>query len=185
MEQLAQWDKELFVWLNGLGVEGYDSFWLFITHIENWIPLYILFFIFFLLALSRKQTLITTLFAGLTILSALGITTFVKNTVSRLRPNNTPELIDTIRILQSPASYSFWSGHAAVSFATSIFVIWVLRSRSKWAYLIFIWPLLFTLSRIYVGVHYPTDLFVGAIVGWCIGYFYYRVWKKVISPKMV
>ncbi len=184
MEQLAQWDKELFVWLNGLGVEGYDSFWLFITHIENWIPLYILFFIFFLLALSRKQTLITTLFAGLTILSALGITTFVKNTVSRLRPNNTPELIDTIRILQNPIDYSFWSGHAAVSFATSIFVIWVLRSRSKWAYLIFIWPLLFTLSRVYVGVHYPIDLFVGAIVGWGIGYFYYSVWKKIINPIM-
>ncbi len=181
MEQLAQWDTELFVWLNGLGVEGLDGFWLTVTHITNWIPLYVLFFILFLKALSQKQALISILFTIFSLFIALGLTAVVKNTVERLRPNNTSGLQGLIRVLDTPLDYSFWSGHAAVSFAITIFVVFVLRSWSKWIYLIFIWPLLFTLSRVFVGVHYPIDLIVGAIVGIGIGFGFYKLYSKFIQ----
>lgn len=181
MEQLAQWDNDLFVWLNGLGTTRWDDFWLFVTHIKNWIPLYVLFFVLFLIALSRKRAFITTLFTLITMASALAATSLVKNTVGRLRPSNTLDLVERIRVLETPLDYSFWSGHAAVSFAITIFVVLVLRSWSRWIYLIFIWPLLFTISRIFVGVHYPSDLLVGAIVGSCIGYICYTVYPKNLN----
>ncbi len=178
MEQLAQWDNELFIWLNGLG--QLDGFWLFVTHIGNWTPLYILFFIFFLKAFSQKKAILTTLFSILTLITALGLTALVKNAVRRLRPSNVLELQGVIRVLETPSDYSFWSGHAAVSFATTVFVVFVLCSWSKWVYLIFIWPLLFTLSRIFVGVHYPIDLIVGTIVGSLIGFSFYKLYIKII-----
>ena len=180
MEQLAQWDSELFIWLNGLGVEQLDAFWLLVTHIGNWTPLYILFFILFLKAFSRKHALIATLFSILTLITALGLTALIKNTVRRLRPSSLQELEGVIRVLETPSDYSFWSGHAAVSFAITVFVVYVLCSWSKWVYLIFIWPLLFTLSRIFVGVHYPIDLIVGTIAGSLIGFSFYKLYIKII-----
>jgi len=56
LEQLNKWDRELFVFLNNLGIESYDAFWIFVTNSKHWNPLYLLFFIFFLLCfIGRKQ----------------------------------------------------------------------------------------------------------------------------------
>ena len=85
--------------------------------------------------------------------------------VGRLRPNNQPELEGLVRTLQNPQDFSFFSGHAATSFALTFFVCLQLRHRYPGLILLFIWPVLFTLSRIFVGVHYPLDLVVGSGVG--------------------
>ena len=44
LQTLKEWDRELFIWLNSLGIERFDSFWIFVTQIESWIPLFIFFF---------------------------------------------------------------------------------------------------------------------------------------------
>ncbi|WP_299767775.1 phosphatase PAP2 family protein [uncultured Dokdonia sp.] len=165
MDQILDWDKELFLYLNGLSTGNWDYFWVTITKIENWIPLYILFFILYWKKLPRKKALFATL-ATLAIMGVtLGITTLVKNYVTRIRPSNEPDLKGIVRVLQEATDFSFFSGHSAVSFAVSIFVILVLKEHTKWIWLILIWPLLFALSRIFVGVHYPGDLLIGALVG--------------------
>jgi len=56
-EQLKEWDRELFIYLNGLGIERLDSFWIFITQEENWIPLYLIFIILIFLAYKKKQAI--------------------------------------------------------------------------------------------------------------------------------
>jgi len=165
LEQLQKWDQELFIFLNSLGIEDYDTFWVFITKIEHWTPLYILFFILFFYAYTARKALIGV---GLTLVVfgiTLGITDLVKNTVGRMRPNNVPELAEIIRILQTPGNFSFFSGHASVSFAVTTFVVLALRSRLKWVYVFYVWPVFFVMSRILVGVHYPGDILVGALVG--------------------
>ena len=179
MEQLAQWDRELFIYLNALGSPDFDGFWLFVTHIQNWIPLYFLFFIFFWRMLTRKEAIVALIGTLASLGTALILTSLVKNTVGRLRPNNTPELEGIIRVLQTPADFSFWSGHAATSFAISFFVIAALRKKSKWIFLCLVWPFLFSLSRIYVGVHFPTDILIGAILGSGIGAFYYKAYSRI------
>src|SRR5690554_7986411 len=45
LETLKQWDRDLFVFLNSLGTDGYDGFWIFVTQVQSWIPLFILFVI--------------------------------------------------------------------------------------------------------------------------------------------
>ena len=179
MEQLAQWDTDLFTFLNSLGIERYDSLWLGITTIQNWIPLYVVILLIFWFSFSQKKALLATLTTILLLVTALLCTSLVKNLVGRLRPSNNPELEGVIRMLQTPVDYSFWSGHAATSFAVTFFVIAVLKSKSKWAYLFLIWPVLFSLSRIYVGVHYPSDILAGAIAGTAIAYMFVGIWKRL------
>ncbi len=177
-EQLKQWDRELFVFLNGLGIESYDSFWIFITTIENWIPFYIFLFALYFIAYHWKRAAFTSLFLIATFLTTLGFTNLVKNGLARLRPNNNPELVDVIRILQEPTNYSFFSGHASSSMAVATFVVFTLKEKYRWIYVVFIWPMLFMLSRVYVGVHYPSDLLVGATVGMSFAFIFYEVYKR-------
>jgi len=176
IEQLNKWDRELFVYLNSLGIEEYDSFWIFVTNIKHWIPLYIFFFILFFIAFHKKKALFNSAFLLSAFLTTLAFTNFVKGIAARLRPNNDPELLDIIRILQTPSNYSFFSGHASSSFVVTTFVVLSLREKYKWIYLVYIWPIIFVLSRVYVGVHYPLDLLVGAIVGLIFGYIFYQIY---------
>ena len=165
MDQILEWDKALFLYLNGLNTGSWDSFWVVVTKIDNWIPLYILFFLLFWKKLPRKKALIATISTVVLLGITLGITSLVKNYVTRIRPSNEPNLKGLVRVLQDTIDFSFFSGHSAVSFAMSVFVILVLKKHTKWIWLVLIWPFLFALSRIFVGVHYPSDLLVGAIVG--------------------
>ena len=183
LETLKQWDREIFVFLNSLGIERFDGFWIYVTQIESWTPLFILFFglIFYYYRLKKGATVIFFL------LLTFGITIFftgiVKEYVSRLRPNNVEALGQLIRILQKPTNYSFFSGHASSSFAVTTFVVLALRKYTNWIYLTYLWPLIFVMSRIYVGVHYPSDIFVGALVGTVFAFFFYFLCRKVIEHR--
>lgn len=175
LEQIKVWDRELFVWLNGLGVAEYDTFWVFVTRIESWIPLFAFFFFLLIRFYGWKRGLIVIGFVILTFATTLSLTELTKELVGRLRPNNTEHLAGIIRILQEPHGFSFFSGHASSSFAITTFVFLSLRKMNKWIILAYIWPILFVLSRIYVGVHYPSDIIVGAMVGVFIAIVFYRL----------
>lgn len=177
-EQLQQWDRDLFIYVNSLGKEGYDNFWIFVTKIEHWIPLYLLFFALFFIAYNTRKAFTGI---GLTILVCavtLTVTDTTKILVGRLRPNNNLDLADIIRILQTPDNFSFFSGHASVSFAITTFVVLGLRQRFKWVYLFYLWPLVFIMSRILVGVHYPGDILVGTLVGTAIAVVFWKFLGK-------
>lgn len=184
-EYLNKLDRDLFIYLNGLGVDQYDEFWVFVTQIEHWTPLYLLFFVLYFKIYDRKAAISGVVLTILTFLTTLLFTEFTKNVVARLRPNNVIELEGLIRVLQTPTNFSFFSGHAAVSFAVTTFVVCAMRSTYKWVYLFYIWPLLFIMSRVFVGVHYPSDLAVGTVVGIGIGISFWRLLGKkyVKSPK--
>jgi len=180
IDKLVQWDRDLFIWLNNLGIERYDSFWVFVTQIETWIPAYVFMFILMFWFFPKRNAVIATMSTIGVTLFTLGLTRVVKDYVQRLRPSNTPELAELIRVLQEPFDFSFWSGHSATSFAVTVFVVLVLRDKSKYVYLFFIWPILFAMSRVYVGVHYPGDLLVGALAGTTIAFLFYTLLRKQI-----
>ncbi len=177
-EQIKEWDRELFVYLNNLGIEQYDAFWIYVTDPRHWIPLYLLFFLLIFLAYHWRKASFTGLFLLATVVSTWVLTNVVKEMADRLRPNNEPELIDLVRILQEPTNYSFFSGHASTSFAATTFFVMVLQDKSRFVYLAYIWPILFVMSRIYVGVHYPGDILVGAVVGILMALLFYRLYLK-------
>lgn len=179
LDQLLQWDRDTFIYLNSLGIENYDVFWSYVTNFSTWIPLFILFIVLVFKAYPKKEAF-WVLGTILITLIVVGVATYVvKEWVARLRPNNTEEINTLIRILKSPEGYSFFSGHASSSFSIVTSVFLFLKNKWRWSCLFYIWPLLFALSRIYVGVHYPLDLIVGALVGILFAIFFHRLYHKL------
>jgi|SRR5690606_2446976 len=174
LEKLLEFDRKLLLYINNFGIENQDGFWIFITNPISWLPLYL--GILAVIWLYFNPTKFYNIFLQvLLVLLVCGLTTYlVKISIGRLRPEFLDSFQNHLRVLSHPTSHSFFSGHAANSFAIATFVVLVLREKTKWAYLIFIWPLLFSYSRMYLGVHYPSDILVGTLVGILIAYLVYK-----------
>ncbi len=114
--------------------------------------------------------------AGARILCFIVVNVFLKNVVARVRPY---DAIEQIRCLVGPqADYSFPSGHTAIAFAASVPVFII--SDKRLGVIMIIFSVLMALSRIYVCVHYPTDVIGGAVIGILCGV----VTGMVIYPKL-
>jgi undecaprenyl-diphosphatase len=98
------------------------------------------------------------------------------NVFQRLRPCSNPEINTIIQFKVS--SFSFFSGHASNSMAVATFMYCVMHYY-KFGYLLFLWPLVFAYSRIYLGLHYPIDI----LSGFYLGYFGYLVFKYIKQSK--
>ncbi len=182
LKRILDWDRDTFIFLNGLGIERFDLFWSTVTNFTTWIPLFIFFFYLLYRKHPRRDSLLMALTVFL-VLSFIVLTlTITKDYVARLRPNNDPEVNTLIRILNGPTNFSFFSGHAAASFGLTTIFFLFLRKKVRLAWLFFTWPLLFGFSRIYVGVHYPIDIMVGAGVGLFYGLLFYVLYNRIIVP---
>ncbi|MCH8545441.1 MAG: phosphatase PAP2 family protein [Cryomorphaceae bacterium] len=176
MMRLIKWfekaDTEIFLWMNNNSPAALDDFFMFITRVEVWIPLYVLLFI----VLYRKYPKWNYLWilggvVLMTLMADQGSVKLFKETFQRLRPCNNPELDGMFRALKEGCGgkYGFVSSHASNTFALAFF-IGVLTNRTWWAIML-VWAILVSYSRIHIGVHFPADIFFGGIFGACIGYF--------------
>lgn len=96
----------------------------------------------------------------------------IKPLVARARPY---EALPGLEILVAPlSSFSFPSGHTNSSFAAAYALTAAFGRKGAFAYLP---ALLIALSRCYVGVHYPTDVLAGALVGTFSAFFICSIWK--------
>lgn len=179
LEKLKTLDTDLFIYLNGLGSETYDVFWLFITKQTNWTPFFLLLLYLILKKIGTKQTLFMLLFVAILITFTDQTTNLVKNGFQRLRPCNNPEINSFIRVVQVRKSFSFFSGHAANTMAVAAFLYLILKRHFKYFGLLFLWPLIFAYSRIYLGLHYPIDIFCGYLFGFAVGFLMYKIYQTV------
>lgn len=186
METSIYLDKQLFVFLNGLGSEQYDGFWLLITKQFYWAPVFL--FVFYLLykQLGWKHLLLILVSIAVMITFTDQFTNLIKNSVQRLRPCNDVEIKNVIRIVKSSGSFSYFSGHASNSMASTVFVFLVLRKYYKYAFLLFLFPLIFAYSRIYLGLHFPGDILSGYLFGIMAGFGFsklYIIFRKKYFPE--
>jgi undecaprenyl-diphosphatase len=165
LDWLIELDRNLFVYLNGLGSEGWDGFWLFITKQFNWIPIFALILYLAFKRLGWKHATLVIILVALLITLTDQTTNLIKNSFQRLRPGNDPLIADIIRAVQKRKSFSFISGHASNSMAVAYFLYRILKPYLKYMGFIFLWPLIFAYSRIYLGLHYPGDILVGYLYG--------------------
>ncbi|WP_163398244.1 phosphatase PAP2 family protein [Flavobacterium fluviatile] len=182
LEKIQEIDTRLFVYLNSLGSETFDPLWLIITKQLYWTPVFLLMFYLIYRKIGGKQTLYLLLFIAVLIAFTDQTTNLFKNTFQRLRPCNNPEINTIIRVVQSRKSYSFFSGHAANTMAVATFLFFVLKRHFKYLGFLFLWPLIFAYSRIYLGLHYPGDILTGYFFGALFGFLMFRVYQN-LKPK--
>jgi len=177
LEKILSLDQELFIYLNGLGSVMYDGLWSQITKQFNWIPLFILLLYLISKKLGTKQTLYLLLFVTILLVITDQTANLFKNGFQRLRPCNNPEINSFIRIVQSRSSFSFFSGHAANTMAVATFLYLVFKNNFKYFWLLFLWPLIFAYSRIYLGLHYPLDIICGYLCGAILGFSMFKMYQ--------
>ena len=109
----------------------------------------------------------------------------IKYLVLRMRPGWDPITCNLARVIEENRfSYSFVSSHA-----TNVFGLAMLSSaifRRKWfTILIFLWALIVSYSRIYVGRHFPGDVLFGALFGIAVGYLAYKIIQIIIQKDVL
>lgn len=169
------YDKELFTYLNGLGTKNWDWFWLLVTDQKHWIPLFIFLLFLIFKAFGTKKGLILLVLIALFITFSDQLVNLIKYHYMRLRPCNDTDLTTTIRAVLHRNSFSFVSGHATTSFAMSTFFILLLKPYFKYIRLLLLWPIVFAYSRVYLGVHFPLDIFTGMYLGLFEGFLFYHL----------
>lgn len=180
LEKIIHLDKELLVYLNGLGSERWDWMWLIITKQIYWTPIFLLVFYFLQKNIGWKKFGYYVLFTAVMILLCDQTVNLFKYSFERLRPCNDEEIKGIIRLVKTSSSFSFFSGHATNSMASTVFAFMILKRYYKHAYLLFLFPLIFAYSRIYLGLHFPTDVLTGYTFGATVGFVCYRLYSKFI-----
>lgn len=172
IEWLEHIDRELFLLLNGLHSPLFDWLMARISAKLTWAPLYalILFWIFRRFGWKRALVAIFTIVLLITAVDQTALHVF-KNTFERFRPSHNLELQGLVHHVDGykGGQYGFVSNHAANSFGLAVFLALLFRLRwFSWA--ILGWAALVSYSRIYLGVHYPSDIVGGALLGSLIAY---------------
>ncbi|MFM8914073.1 MAG: phosphatase PAP2 family protein [Flammeovirgaceae bacterium] len=176
METLQQIGRELFLFLNGLHSDMLDPIMSFLTRILAWLPLYLV-MIYWVIKTFKGNAWIYLVGAAVAIASADQFTSaLMKPFFARLRPSHEPTLKGLVHLVNHYRGglYGFASGHAATTFAVATFVWLSLRHAYRHMAWIFAWAVMMTYTRIYLGVHYPSDIVVGATIGCLFGT---AVWK--------
>ena len=147
-----------------------DQFWLTISHLdrEAWfiyglLPVMLLYLLYIYRLQALKPLLMVTLALGITDAFSYRV---IKVKVNRPRPFMNVELSGWLRKVDEAHGPSFPSNHAANNFAGATILAWYFRSKRKYFYT---FALLVALSRPALGVHYPSDVIAGAILGICVG----------------
>lgn len=178
LDQLLQYDKELFLFLNNLGSSTWDGLWLVITNKFTFIPLYAILLFFIYKRLGLKVLLLTILVVAVMIAFTDQITNLFKYIiVKRPRPCREEELQGIMRFVAPRCGrYGFFSGHSANSMAAAVFAGLLLKPYyKKLIFILLFWSATVAYSRIYVGVHYPLDIICGMAFGAIAGFGFYKL----------
>jgi undecaprenyl-diphosphatase len=174
LDLLNQWDKNLFLYLNGFHNTLWDYVMTLFTLTSVWIPFYLV-ILSIIIKKYGKKSLWILLCVALLILFADQFSGILKHTVKRLRPSHDPEISQLALVFFTKGGlYSFVSAHAANTFSFAIFSILLFKNRF-YTYFIIPWAMMISYSRIYLGVHYPGDILGGAIIGILIGIGIYKL----------
>ena len=188
--KIQDMDMQVLSLFNGSDNIMLDQMVQILTSGLTWIPLYVM--LFFVVIRNNETMGQIALVVGSAIFCVLFadglVDGIIKQLAERWRPSNDPtfkymvQVVDDIR----PKGYSFCSAHAANTMSLAVFFSLLIRSKLLTITLV-IWSLINCWTRLYLGVHYPSDILCGMIIGIIVGILVYLLYYKIyrrISPKI-
>jgi membrane-associated phospholipid phosphatase len=189
MSALQHIDQQIFFFINHQCHIGFLNklmpYW---RSMYFWFPLY-LFFITYLSMTYGKKALVFILALAVTVtISDTFSSKIVKPLVHRVRPCNDVRIKDKVKLLVNPSSgYSFTSSHAANHFAVAVFLFFAFAPPRRWiGIVLLIWAGTIAFGQVYVGIHYPSDILFGGLLGASIGLISWILYRKYLEkhPEM-
>jgi len=152
-------DETLILFIqNNLRFEPLNQIMKVITYAGEAGMIWILLSLFFIFVKKDKKT-------GLVLLAGLAISYIINDIIIKnliMRPRPFVDIPTLTALIKYPSSPSFPSGHAVSSFCFSYIVSALQGKRWRWCYIM---AFIIAASRSYVGVHYVSDILIGAILG--------------------
>ena len=181
IENIKKIDWELFLFINSKHNAFFDSIMYYSSEKYFWIPFYTVLIIIIIKTYKRKSILIF-IFISFLITLCDQTSNLFKNYFQRLRPSHEASLSNLIHLNKAGVGgkYGFFSAHASNTFGLIVFLAMLLPYKYNYIKIVLIlWGLLVTYSRVYNGVHYPTDILVGISIGAIYGYIFSILYKQI------
>lgn len=182
-------DRQLLGVVNGAHSPFFDTLMVTLTSGVTWIPLYVA-LLYLVVKNNESMAQIGLIVAGAALcffLTEFVTEGLVKPAVARPRPCNDPEWMYMVHVVGNKRGldYSFFSAHAANTFGIAMFFCLLVRD-TVFSWLMVTWSLVNCYTRLYLAMHYPSDIIVGLLFGALVGALVYLVYwlvHKRISPR--
>ena len=173
LQKLIELDQWLFIQVNNHQSNAFfDATLPYLRNSFYWAPLYLFLLVFITINFKGRGWWWVVIFLCTVSLTDMTSSKLVKDIFERLRPCADPDFFQYVRLLVNRCSggYSFTSSHAANHFGMAMFMFLTLRHILKgWSWLLFAWAFIIGYAQVYVGVHYPLDVFGGSLIGILLG----------------
>ena len=188
LERILPYERSAFFFLNGSDSGLLDNFMWMCSHKFTWVPLYLCLFILFIYKYRNNWKEYVLIFVSIFFVIlicdqvASGI---LKPMFQRFRPTHHPDFKDQVDFLfgYRGGRYGFASSHASNAFGLAMFTALLFKNK-LFSITIFTFALITAYSRIYLGVHFISDIVAGALIGIITGFLIYKLYifsrKKLI-----
>ena len=182
LQTVTEIDRQILSVFNDHHNLFFDTLMLTLTSGATWIPLYIA---LLYLVIKNNETMAQIGLIMACCALCFFITEFVteglvKPAVARPRPGNDPEWMYVVHVVNNHRGrdFSFFSAHAANTFGIAMFFCLLVRNK-VFSWLMVTWSLLNCYTRLYLAMHYPSDILVGLAYGALVGTLVYMLFRLV------
>ena len=174
---INQLDTQAFLWLNAQHIDSLDPVMAWVSGRNSWFPLYAIIIGGLIWRYKTRSLGMLLIIIFSVIISDQVCSSILKPLIHRLRPCHEPSIQNLVHVVGNcGGQFGFCSSHAANTFALATCLFLLIGKEFPMLIYFFIWAIIVSYSRIYVGVHYPLDVLAGAGIGVLVASFCHKIY---------